>query len=386
MTLARSALGASGLITKARTKLLIDQPFWGSLLLYLKPVEKPEIQTMATDGYNLFYAPEWVQSIATEQNVEKLKGVLVHEILHVALQHLTRRGTRMPKMWNFAADYAVNQIIKESGMQLPDSVLLDQKYAGMLAEEIYDKLMADQPDQDKETLDNHDLWGEVAKDATKADAMAREWKVRVSQAVNNAKGRGELPNGLKRLVDQILEPQLNWKEILAQYIRPSRGDYTFEAPDNRFLSEEFQNIVLPSFISQEVEDIVMVVDTSGSISERQLQGFISNIHWMLKAYPNLRGLVTSCDTHPAPFQEVTGDTVATQLDLQGGGGTDFVPVFELMEKENVNPSVLIYFTDGDGRYPKEEPPYPVLWVCTSKYWENRVPFGRFIYYTEGDEN
>ncbi len=399
---------AANLIKRARTKLILNQPFWGTLALYLALEQNEEVPTLATDGNKIYYNSEYVCRICKDDKTNELEGVLVHEISHVAFQHIQRQHNRIFKIWNMATDYTINYIIKSGNMQLPEGILYDSDYANKTAEEVYDILMkksniksiadlanegiGQMPGGGKgnnsgqgKVLDDHSKWQDVAKDKNKSEEMSREWKVRIAQASEVAKGRGCLPAGMGRTIDEILEPRLDWKEIVAPYVRPSRGDYTFSTPDSRFMSDEYDYVYLPSFFNEEVEDIVIAVDTSGSISHDELKSFLSHIHYLLKAYPQLRGQITSCDTHPANFIEVTNDTDIMTIPLQGGGGTDFVPVFDLIKKTNIDPALLIYFTDGDGNYPKEKPEYPVLWVMTDKRWEDKIPFGRFILHTPDRE-
>jgi predicted metal-dependent peptidase len=124
-------------VTKARTRLLIEQPFFGTLCLRLEISKRTDMPTMATDGRYIFYNPDFVEKLSHPE----LMGVFAHEVLHCALSHHTRRGDRHPVVWNIAADFVINPILKDAGMQLPAGCLYDQKYAGKSAEEVYADLM-----------------------------------------------------------------------------------------------------------------------------------------------------------------------------------------------------------------------------------------------------
>ena len=130
-------------IQKARTALLLDHPFFGSLLFRLGGRASNSIQTMATDGVSLFYNPAFVETL----NAAELAGVLAHEVMHPALQHHTRRGDRDRKRWNMACDYAINPLLLDAGLTLPKDVLIDHRFRGMSAERIYN-LIEEQQDQD----------------------------------------------------------------------------------------------------------------------------------------------------------------------------------------------------------------------------------------------
>jgi predicted metal-dependent peptidase len=126
-------------IQKARTALLLDHPFFGSLLFRLKGRECRSIATMATDGVSLYYNPEFVDSL----NPATLCGVLAHEVMHPGLHHHVRRSRRHPKRWNEACDYAINPLLLDAGLSLPDGVLVDNRFRGMSAEQIYNLLEAE---------------------------------------------------------------------------------------------------------------------------------------------------------------------------------------------------------------------------------------------------
>lgn len=386
-------MSVSSLITKARTQLLIQQPFWGSILLYLEPKEVIDMPTAGTDGERLFYNADFIKDVHQKQGMKALHGLLVHEVLHVALDHMQRSKEREPIIWNIATDYAVNLMIDDAEMSLPEGSLIDRSFVGMTADEIYQALIqnkkvsqlakhyAEQQNQNK--IGSHDNWRKVAQNSNKAKALSKKWETRVIQAAQASETRGDLPAGARRLVKEIVDPGLNWKQILAEYLRPSRNDYTFDYPDSRFMSEVYDYMYIPSFTGTTMEDIVFAIDTSGSISKKDLKIFLSHIYSIISMYPQLRGLVTSCDAAPMDFYEITADTNVLDIPLTGGGGTDFVPVFDLIEKEKVTPSVLIYFSDGYGRFPTEKPDYPVIWVMSTKEENLRIPFGRYVYYKEG---
>ena len=130
-------------IQKARTTLLLDHPFFGTLLFRLGARSRTSIETMATDGVSLFFNPKFVETLSTAE----LIGTLAHETMHPALQHHTRRGSRNTKRWNMACDFAINPLLVEAGLTLPKDVLLDHRFRGMSAERIYNLLEAEEEKQ-----------------------------------------------------------------------------------------------------------------------------------------------------------------------------------------------------------------------------------------------
>lgn len=369
------------LLTKARTQLISKQPFWGELALYLKLVESTTIKTISTDGEHLFYSRAYVFYLMASGGMDLLQSVVLHEIIHIALMHIQRQKNRIHDVWNDAADYADNQMIVDAKLPISEGWLLDKSFVGMTADEIYEILLKDKKHKTKgENTDSHDLWQQVSSDAGKNESLSEAWKSRMAQALVSSEGRGTSSANIKQIVNQILDPDINWKQALYPYIVPSKGDYSFDQPDCRFMCATYKYMYVPTFISNELQDIVVCLDTSGSIDQDEQTNFVSHIFYILRSYPQLRGLLTSCDTEVQDFIELTHDTDVLTMPIVGGGGTDFVPVFDLIEEKGIKPSVLIYFTDGDGRYPEKQPEYPVLWVMSNKRWKDKIPFGKFIYY------
>jgi predicted metal-dependent peptidase len=247
-------------IQKARTTLLLDHPFFGSLVFRLKGRESRSIETMATDGISLFYNPNFVDTL----NAATLCGVLAHEVLHPGLQHHVRRSGRDPKRWNEACDYAINPILLDAGLHLPEGVLLDDRFREMSAEQIYNQLQTEaeeepgDPDNTQEAggdgtgsphassgdPDEHSApvteggIGQVLdapaanEEATTVDEQAREWSVAVSQAVTLAKRAGKVPAGMERSLDGAAEAAVDWRELLRRaWSETTPADYSWMRPN-----------------------------------------------------------------------------------------------------------------------------------------------------------
>lgn len=386
------------LIGKARTQMLLKYPFFGSLALFLQPREDPSTPTMRTEGFDLLYHDNFVQGLVKTGGITMLMGTLVHEVMHAALQHIWRRGTRDRELWDMACDYVVNHIVKEQGLKLPPGVFIADRFKGMTADAVYNILLQELPPksqdeagkgspsgqsgpdksrQDKKPdgrlLDDHSRWGKNKSgqdESTDSNAEASTWKMRVAQAAQDAQQRGHLLGGMKQIIYNILYPKLDWKQALASFVQPTRSDYTFIPPDRRF-----DYVFLPEFGSEGLEEVVVAIDTSGSVW-RFYKQFISEMVSIVYSYPEFKGYIAHCDAAVQLFQELDPDNIPMQS--KGSGGTNFRPLFQEIEKRGINPSLMVFLTDGEATLPKDPPHYPVLWVLTG---ENKpIPhFGTVAY-------
>ena len=245
-------------MVKARTSLLLDHPFFGSLLFRLKGQETRSVRTMATDGISLFYNPDFVETLGAAT----LAGVLAHEGMHPALNHHTRRSGRSMKRWNEACDYAINPLLLEAGLTLPDGVLMDQRFRGLSAEEIYNRLGGDGQDSEKagpEQDSSHDNQtpshpedaaapesrggiGQVLDAPPESEvtpgpqAQEREWAVAVRQASAVAARVGKLPAGISRTLLEAAKAQVDWRELLRRSWSDSApADYEWARPNRRHI-------------------------------------------------------------------------------------------------------------------------------------------------------
>lgn len=389
-------------IQKARTSLILDHPFFGSLLFRLKGRECRSIQTMATDGVSLFYNPDFVATL----NAATLAGTLAHEVMHPALHHHVRRSGRDPKRWNQACDYAINPLLADAGLSLPDGVLLDDRFRGMSAEQIYNLLASEseaEQDSDKEDgCDEHG--GEESKDApslggdskepsapvteggigqvldaplsdedsTTNEEQAREWDVAVSQATTVARQVGKLPAGLNRTLDRATEASVDWREMLRRlWSDTTPADYSWMRPNRRHV---WAGVYLPGVIREGVGEIAIAIDCSGSVNARQLGLFDAEVRSILEGQRPERVHVLYFDTevHKVETYEA-GQPV--QLNPVGGGGTEFGPCFEWLDEHGIQPQILIFLTDLYGSFPQSAPAYPVLWASTGS---RKAPFGEVI--------
>jgi predicted metal-dependent peptidase len=415
-------------LSRARTQLLLNQPFFGTLCLRLKLVPLPSFPTIATDGQRLVYNPAFVATLTPSE----LEGVLAHEVMHCALAHHCRRGRRDAQLWNQATDYAVNPILLSNGITLPEDGLVDPAFADLGAEEIYVRLLkrgqdsapaqgrsqasaratdaagssnvlglspqstsqqADPPRAQRrqpprfsgvcdrflparpggfgevgDAVGDHD---EPASPAALRRQM-QEWTINAEQALCSAKAWGHEPGGVERSLEQARQSEHDWRAILRDFVATTNpSDYRWVPPNRRFVSS---GLYLPSVERSGVGEIVIVVDTSGSIGRDELEQFAGEINAITSdAQPEWVHIVY-CDAALQAVDEF-GPSEAIKLSPKGGGGTDFVPPFTWVEENGILPGCLIYLTDLCCNSFPAAPDYPVLWVTASG---RRAPFGETL--------
>ena len=419
-------------LASARTRLILDKPFLGALVLRL-PLEATSgdwCPTTATDARAFYYNPGYIDALSLDET----QFMLAHEALHCALSHFARRQHRVKHKWDLACDYAINPLLVDDGLKPPPNALVMPMYKGMTAEEIYP--LIDDNDQ-SETLDTHaydrdsdgqgrqsgmderDLKqrqadsrsteGEQGQGApNKGEEQQRQpgngdanggaqseqpprddsppqpltpderetlqvqWQQRMAGAAQQALQAGKLGGELKRMIDHLLQPQLPWRMLLARYMNSlTREDYSWSRPSRRE-----GDYIMPSLRSHQL-DVVVALDTSGSIKDSEVQEFIDEID-ALKAQVRARVTLLPCDAQlceGAPFLFEPWEQFCRPKDLTGGGGTSFRPVFQWVEQQGLRPDLLVYFTDADGTFPEQEPLYPVIWLVKGR---SQVPWGQRV--------
>lgn len=367
-------------ITKARSLLVLDHPFFGSLALRLRLIEDNSFETTSVDGTSLSYNPEFIDSLS----VKETSGLVAHEVMHLALGHNWRIDDRNCQDWNIAGDYAINTNLITAGFTLPKGHLTNPAYDNLSTEEVYLKIHMklnkegqgqEQPQQENQDQNKKDpgKCGSVmpTKSKTEAKEQKASWKAAVSQAIQISKGN--LPADLQRQVQEVLDPPQPWYVLLRDFVEKSaRNDYDWTRPNRRYIA---QGIILPSLISEQLPEIIIAIDTSGSIDEKALSRFAAEASNVLGVYDTTIQILY-CDTKVHKGETFTRADMPMKLNPVGGGGTDFCPVFDLIKKEDMAPACLIYFTDMYGRFPKKEPEYPTMWLSTSK--DKKAPFGMTV--------
>lgn len=360
------------LLAKARTALVLEHPFIGNVALNMPFVKDYTCRTAWTNGKRIGYNPHFIDSL----NDEERKFVVAHECLHPMLEHTFRRGGRHHKKWNQAGDYVINKLLKDEGIGKLVKGCLDNdqlhQAGGGTTDGIYNLLP--EPDDDGnnghgEPLDDcRDTEGSPA-DQAQAEA---EWKVRVAQAAQAAKMMGKMSAGMQRLVDDVLQPKVDWREVLRKFVEKCKSDQrSWARPNRRFLS---QGLYLPSVSGESLGEIAIAVDCSGSIDQETISQFAAEIRTIKEDGNPTRIHVVYFDSEVSHYESYGRDD---DLDIKphGGGGTAFSPVFTYFAEHDIDPVACIFLTDLCCNDFGDMPDYPVLWVSTD---EGTAPFGEVV--------
>lgn len=341
---------------------MIDQPFFGSLALRLKLVEDSTIPTLCVDGKVISYNPDYVK----ELSLPLTKSALAHEVMHCVFDHMARLGEREPKRWNHAGDYVINQTLKDAGFEISPSWLFSSAFSGMSTDEIYNQLPPDPPGDSQDQIKQGD------PDPAQRAADQREWQIATAQAASAAKMMGKLPGSMERFIDEMLQPKVDWREVLRRFIdKAAKDDFNWRRLNRRALS---QDVYLPGLYSERCGKMQSWIDTSGSIDDHTLNTFGSEITAITEDVNPEEIEVGYCDADIAHI-DTFKDGAPLEFKMHGGGGTDFRPPFQRNEDEQITPVCMVYLTDGYGPFPEQEPDYPVLWVMTT---DVKPPFGEYV--------
>lgn len=377
-------------MTKARANLVMGQPFFGALSLRLKMIEDKNVKTAIVNGESIRYNPDYVDTLP----LSKVQGLIAHCVMHCGFLHHTRRGAREKGKWDKACDQSINTILKNANFDLPDDKHADPKYNGMTAEHIYTLLPEDdgggkgkgkgqggaggqpppgqgqgQGDPNNETGSGNGDVGDSPQSQAAGGSQSQqnheeaEWKVAVAQAAHVAKQQGALPGDIERMIDELMEACVDWKAQMQRFMtEKSSDDFSWMRGNRRFLG---QGLYLPSRQSQDsMGEIVIVIDVSGSIGQKELNEFGSEIKTIVEEVRPTKTYVLYCDTRIAHVDEFGPDD-ELEFKPHGGGGTDFRPPFEWMKENDIVPRCFVYLTDGYGPFPEEESDFPVLWCINN---------------------
>jgi len=422
-------------LATARTKLILEKPFLGALVLRLPMVRAKDDWCDATfsNGKKLYYNEHYIDALTPDQT----QFVLAHEALHCALSHFARRQNRVQHRWDMACDFAINPMLINDGMKPPIDANYLREYDGMTAEEIYPMLEDNDNDQEREleqnlnpdsdnekdddsggSPDQHDQKegrdqkqksdskgqgeedGGVREDNSdkgdgagkkqegppeegegepdpltpqEIESLSLQWQQRMASAAQQAIQAGKMGGSMARMVDHLLQPRLPWRMLLSRYMTMvARDDYTYMRPSSR----RGDPAVYPSLRSAQL-NIVVALDISGSISNNEINEFMSEVD-SIKAQMRARITLLVCDSKLAdgcPWLFEPWDEFTMPQKFKGGGGTSFKPVIEWAEEQDEAPSLIVYFTDAQGEFPEKEPAFPVVWLVKGK---TPVPWGQRV--------
>ena len=401
-------------IITARIGLLLRHPFFGNMATRLNIVAADEwLGTAAVDGRNLYYNTQFFNAM----NNKEIEFVVAHEILHMVFDHMGRRDDRDPMIYNISADYIVNNTLVRDGIGTIPSIVQcyqDFKYEGWTSEEVYDDVYQKAKDmgdeylkQLGEMLDEH-LESELEGEGTDTDdnrsedsngnatsskkptyskeemkKIKDEIKENMISAAQSA-GAGNVPAEVARMIKELTEPKMNWRQILRQQIQSIiRSDYTFSRPSRK---GQMSGAILPAMDFQDTIDLAVAIDMSGSISNKQGEDFLGEVKGIMEEYQDYNIKVWCFDTNVYNEQDFSSDNGEDLLDYEiiGGGGTDFMANWKYMKEQDYVPKKFLMFTDGYAWDSWGDPDYcDTVFVIHSHHDKNlQAPFGQTAHYEE----
>jgi len=398
-------------IIRAKVQLQNEKPFFAYLIMNMKFREEEQVSTIGVDkNGNCVYNPKFIDTLSEDE----LKGVLAHEVLHLVLEHLTRGDKLKHRLYNISADLCINDILKTNGFELARGGLIPDRYHEYdfqnsegktisishidekTAEMVYAELLKHLKDDDEATgkennkrFDEHidsDGEGDGEGDSEGGEPINKElsqgikdkWKKAVSEASAYARQKGNMPEGLGIFVDSLLNEKVNWKQLLYKYLtRTIPFDYSYSRPSKR----SFSTGVYMPIMRKEAIEIVVSLDTSGSIQKEELTAFMSEINGIARSFNNLSMKLIVCDSTIKDVYDVgNGDAdELSKLKIRGGGGTSHKPIYDYVNENLPNTKLLVNFTDGYTDLDELDQTINTLWVlCKDGVSESRIPFGEVI--------
>jgi predicted metal-dependent peptidase len=389
-------------IIVARIGLLLRHPFFGNMATRLKIQAADDwCPTAATDGRNLYYNTQFFNAMGNKE----IEFVIAHEILHCVYDHFSRRDHRDPKLYNIAADYIVNNLLVRDRIGLKPKLIdcfQDFKYEGWSSEEVYDELFKNAKkiniDDLGELLDEHIDWesdgdedgdgngkgsGRPRLSKAEIDQIKDEIKEAMIQAANAA-GAGNTPAGIQRLIKEMTEPKMNWRELLRQQIQSTiRSDYTFARPSRKGWHT---GAVLPGMNFADTIDICISLDMSGSIGNEQAAEFLGEIQGIMEEFKEYNIKLWCFDTKVYNEQDFSADggEQLSDYEIMGGGGTEFDVNWDYMKHNDIQPKKFIMFTDGYPWNSWGDPDYcdTIFIIHGHPNKSLEAPFGQTAHYEE----
>ena len=351
----------------SRVQLLLNNGFFGNLATRLQLQAASDwCPTAATDGRFFFYNKEFIDSLDDEE----LIFLMGHEVLHNVYDHMDRRGDRDPRLWNIANDYVVNMDLVENniGKKITKvQICFDYKYQNMFSDEVYDDLFENAEHVTEETLDMHLDFSDEDGDGQGAQGNAeggdddkkgppqyseeerRQIQDEMKEAIMNAAksaGNKDVPRGVRHMIKNLTNPELDWRELLATNIQSVvKNDFTFMRPARKGIAEQ---VYLPGMDYDTDLDVFCFIDSSGSMMDEMLRDLCSEVKGIMEQYTNFKLRLCFFDTDTYTIHEFDSTNIEDihDIEVEGGGGTEFDCMFDRLKAEDIIPQKLIVFTDG----------------------------------------
>jgi len=365
-------------LSKAKTRLILKHPFVGMVAMNMPFILDDNVPTAGTNGKRVIFNRRFMAGLTDDE----LVFLVAHECMHPMLEHNYRKKGRTHKRWNHAADYVINKLLVDDqiGTMPKLGLLSDELYneGGGTSDGIYNILPEEPEDGGGEYYKGTGSGLDDCQDGegtqAEQDQEAAKWKVKVAQAAQAAKMCGKLSAGMKLLVDEILNPKVDWREVLQQFVIKCKTDWrTWARPNRRFIT---QGMYLPSRDGEAIGELVAAIDCSGSIGQEELDQFAAEVKVVHEDHRPSKLTILyfdSCISHTDVYER--DDTV--EISPHGGGGTAFSPIFEMIEELGIEPVCCIVLTDLYCSDYGPTPEYPVLWVSNAKDGSD-TPFGETV--------
>jgi predicted metal-dependent peptidase len=362
-------------IVKAKAALIVDQPFFASILLGLSMTEDSRIKTMATNGDEIRYNPEFAASLSLSEMI----FVMAHETMHCVFQHMYRRGNKNHNKYNIAADYIINDLLAQEKIgTMPQGCLMNSalvQQGGYTTEGVYNLLPDSDESKQAGDMGNGGSMDDVidaGKDEAEMSQKEAEMRVKVVQASNAAKMCGKLSQNMARVIGDLTSSKVDWRAVLRRFLSErAKVDLSYAKPKRRFMAED---IYLPSLNGEKMGSVVVGIDCSGSINGPLLDSFASEVKSIVSEVMPAVTHIVYFDSEVLRQDSFTPDS-EIEIKPCGGGGTAFSPIFRYIDKENLEPSACVVLTDLECSDFGECPNYPVLWASTAK---GNAPFGETV--------
>jgi len=371
---------ASLKLTKAKSQLTSKHPYFGMLASRLKHEENSQIDYFVSNGVRFIYNPTYIESLT----IDELFFILSNCVMHHILAHSERKLNRKGVLWQLATDYAINNMLVKNKLKLPKGANFNKEYKNMYSEEIYEILKSEFIQEnstssfdDINKLENfiQDKGGDssIFKNFGKMEEKTEdEWDYAATLAKEVGNKNSSTPLGLDRFAKKMKANDVDWKfELYNAINRHMRNNYAFMPPNKKHM---YRGVALPSLASDTLS-LVVAIDTSGSINEALLGGFVAEFKSIMQNFPAVSIELLIADAKVHSHHSFMG---GEELDfpLKGGGGTDYRPTFDYIEANIPMSSMVLYFTDGEGIFPRIPPACEVLWALSQN--KNKIPFGRKI--------
>lgn len=357
-----------------RTKISLmtsGSVFLVTLALNLPHYFDESIPTADTNGTRIRYNPQFFMRLSEERRLT----LMVHEVWHVGLLHMQRRGDREPEKYNRAADFVINQLCKDAGLEPIPGWLQDDQYKDMSTNQVYDMLPDEPPQNNLMAGDIEEPKGDE-EDTVQVTSEIEQLVIQAQvQSEMSGDKQGDLPAELRRHIEKLLNPALPWEEILGRFMQDqAKDDYSWRRPNKRFMPDFY----MPSMHSERLEHLTFAIDTSGSVTKDDMVAMLTEINYIKEVMNPQRMTILDCDTVIHNVYDVTESESILDLEFTGGGGTKCAPVIEYCEQHHT--TALVYFTDlFMSEYPHPIA-FPLLWIVYNNPNRTHVNIGEITHY------